>query len=92
MSVYVDQIVLHPNENRILFQHSCHLFADTTEELLDFAVLIGMQARWIQDRGTYREHFDLTPRRREIAVAQGAIEITTKEWLRRKRDLPQRTR
>lgn len=38
---------------------SAHLMASTTEELIAFAVRIGLQERWIQHRGQVKEHFDL---------------------------------
>ena len=37
----------------------CHMIADSTNELLEMAGKIGVNAKWIQDKGTYNEHFDI---------------------------------
>jgi hypothetical protein len=69
---------------------SCHLIADSVEELTDFAVSMGLRREWFQPKST--PHFDLTADGRAQAVAQGAIELTNRELiakireLRRKRD------
>ena len=52
----------------------CHMMADTTAELLDMANRIGVQAKWIQEAGTYREHFDICKNKRVTALKLGAIE------------------
>lgn len=52
----------------------CHMFADTTEELLAMADRIGVQRRWLQHAGTPKEHFDIALSKRRLAVAAGAIE------------------
>lgn len=54
----------------------CHMIADTTEELLQMADKIGVQRKWIQDSGTYSEHFDVCLSAKKKAIAAGAIEIT----------------
>ncbi len=54
----------------------CHMIADTREELLDIADVIGVSHRWIQFAGTYREHFDISLGKRASAVEAGAIELT----------------
>ena len=61
---------------------SCHMTADTKEELIAFAVRIGLQARWFQDDDRLW-HFDLTARRRDRAVAAGAIECDYPEFFER---------
>jgi len=53
------------------------------EELHRFANRIGMKREWFQDKKY--PHYDLTPKRRRIAVEHGAIEITTKEWMKKER-------
>lgn len=59
---------------------SCHLVADTIEELDIFAVSIGMKKSWFQlgGRGNL-PHYDLTVARRKAAVSKGAIEINRKQ-------------
>lgn len=54
----------------------CHMVADSTQELLDMVRRIGVAKKWIQDAGTYEEHFDVCKAKRALAVKHGAIEIT----------------
>jgi hypothetical protein len=61
---------------------SCHLFADTREELHLFAALIGMRAGWFQDNPRLW-HYDLTARRRATAITMGAIEMSARDSVRR---------
>ena len=57
----------------------CHLFADTTEELLAIVDQIGVQQKWIQKAGTPHEHFDICLSKRALAVAAGAKEVGHQE-------------
>jgi len=70
MSVYVDG--MRARVGRLVM---CHMLADTTEELVAMADRIGVARKWIQDEGTYREHFDIALSKRKLAVQHGAIEI-----------------
>lgn len=80
MAVYVDPIVVYPGQKHSVFRNgSCHMIADTTEELVEMALMIGMRSKWMQDAGTHREHFDLSPSRRMEALKHGAIEISSRE-------------
>lgn len=74
MSVYVD-------DARLKFRNMtmCHMIADSTEELLAMADAIGVRRKWIQDAGTYREHFDVCLSKRAKAVKAGAREISQRE-------------
>lgn len=74
MSVYVDD--MEAQFGRLVM---CHMIADSTEELLAMADAIGVQRRWIQHPGTYREHFDIAKSKRAAAVKLGAVEITQRE-------------
>lgn len=83
MAVYVDD--MEASFGRMTM---CHMIADSTEELLSMADQIGVARRWIQDRGTYREHFDVCKSKRAAAVQHGAVQVTQKElawkiWERR---------
>lgn len=57
----------------------CHMMADTKEELLQMARKIGVNVKWIQAEGTWREHFDVCLSKKALALANGAIEMDTKE-------------
>jgi hypothetical protein len=56
-----------------------HLIADTQDELLDFAEKLSIDIRHIQFKDTYKEHFDISKSKKELALKFGAIEISTKE-------------
>jgi hypothetical protein len=75
VSVYVDPIMCHGGSATFRWKHSCHMYADTVEELHEFAKKIGMKAAWFQTGGRL-DHFDLTIARRRLAVKLGAIETT----------------
>lgn len=83
MPVYVDPLVQWGNESSpkcFQTQPSCHMYADTLEELHLMAWNIGMKRSWFQ--GDERlKHYDLVPSRRKMAVKQGAIEHTFKEMV-----------
>jgi hypothetical protein len=72
--VYVDSANI-PYRRMIM----CHMMADSTEELLDMAQKIGMNVKWIQDKGTYQEHFDICLAMKQKALALGAKEVTRRE-------------
>lgn len=73
MSVYVDLVTEHGGSKSFRWTHSCHMYADTLEELHAMALSIGMRRSWFQDKEKLR-HYDLVPARRKAAVALGAIE------------------
>jgi len=79
MSVYVDMLM---NHGWILRGHkvkSCHMTADTPEELHTMAEKIGMKRSWFQPKSL--PHYDLTTSRRKLALENGAIEITKNTFL-----------
>lgn len=53
----------------------CHMFADSTEELLAMADKIGVQRKWLQHPHTIREHFDICLSKKAKAIQFGASEI-----------------
>jgi hypothetical protein len=60
----------------------CHMIADTTEELMKMADKIGVQRKWIQDFGTYQEHFDICLSKRKKAIQFGAKEVPMRDLVR----------
>lgn len=71
MATYVD------NSNNPRGRHRvCHLFADTTEELIQIGKKLGLNERWVSMRGTHLECFDLWRSKRTKAIKHGAISIT----------------
>lgn len=64
----------------------CHMTADSTEELVAFALKLGLQAKYIQFKGTWKEHFDVTEQKRRKAVLLGAVEVSFRERIKQMRD------
>ena len=87
MTVYVDSLKLTPKTRSWPYLESCHLFADTIQELHDFARTLGLQRAWFQDKRL--KHYDLTAHRREKAVKLGAIEVTSREMVEHVREKAQ---
>lgn len=84
MAVYVDEIVVWPGAKGIFAMGSCHLTADTLDELHAFAAKVGMKREWFQDHALC-PHYDLTRARRKAAVKLGAIEEGAMDGARRRR-------
>src|SRR5258708_836261 len=61
---------------------SCHLIADTQDELHAFALSLGCRRSWFQNDSSI-PHYDLDELRRRRAVKLGALEIDRKELVRR---------
>lgn len=71
MSVYVDDF-----DYPYAGMKMSHMIADSTKELLQMVDKIGVHRRWIQDKGTKREHFDVSLSKKRLAIKNGAILIT----------------
>ncbi|WP_455833727.1 DUF4031 domain-containing protein [Pseudarthrobacter siccitolerans] len=86
MTVYVDDAFIPAKVRSGRLTHDsrwCHLTADSTEELVAFAASIGLQAKYIQYPGTWKEHFDVTEPKRRQAVAKGAVEVNYHDHVRK---------
>jgi hypothetical protein len=80
MAIYVDDLA---HWGWVLRGHkvaNCHMFTDARdlEELHQFAERIGMKRTWFQPH-RIAPHYDLTPRRRALALALGAISVNRRE-------------
>lgn len=75
MAVYVD------NLRDYGWRHgpSCHLIADTVEELMEFAVGMGLRPEWFQPKSS--PHFDLHEEGRTLAIQHGAVEVNQRELI-----------
>lgn len=78
MTVYVDPLFEHGGNEDFRWTCSCHMYADTPEELHAMALAIGMKTAWFQNRPGL-PHYDLVPARRAKAVKLGAVENTRRE-------------
>lgn len=74
MAVYVDELTICTANKNWRWGKSCHLVADTLEELHSFADRLGLKASWFQNSHTI-PHYDLTGTKRTKAVRLGAIEV-----------------
>jgi len=82
VSVYVDELQVWPNARGIFRAGSCHMAADTLEELHEMARKIGMKREWFQPGRGRHPHYDLVKSRRDKAVALGAKAVTGRDLVR----------
>jgi hypothetical protein len=81
MAVYVDPLVNYGGSKSFRWKESCHMFADTEEELHEMARKIGMKRDWFQQQRTEFPHYDLVESRRIRAVKLGAVELTLRQMV-----------
>lgn len=79
MAVYIDPLFdcrafIKPG-SAWRWSHSCHMFADTIEELHAFARKLGLRRSWFQ-ADPRLPHYDLNAKRRAAAVRLGAQEVS----------------
>lgn len=89
MPVYVDPLInWGQNDAPKCFRNkpSCHMFADTLDELHAMAALIGLKREWFQNDRSL-QHYDLTPNKRSLAVAFGVVELERREAVEKWRGL-----
>ncbi|WP_439627518.1 DUF4031 domain-containing protein [Gemmata sp.] len=65
---------------------SCHLIADTLDELHAFALRLALRPAWFQG-GSRHPHYDLTAKRRAEAVRLGAVELDARSFVAKARSL-----
>lgn len=85
MPVYVDELRQWPTKIRCFKPGSCHLTADTLEELHAFAKKLGLRREWFQAH-RIANHYDLTPSKRVLAVKLGAVEETSMEQYEKRKE------
>ncbi len=86
MTVYVDALRSYPQKanskqgQRWFGQgkQSCHLLADTDQELHEFAAKLGLRREWAQGKGML-VHYDLMPSKRAEAIKRGAVPMGNQE-------------
>ena len=72
--IYVDSLRSCIPNHKWRWNESCHLFADSLEELHEFALKLGLKRSYFQ-AGSIVPHYDLTANKRKEAVKKGADEI-----------------
>lgn len=85
MTVYVDDSFI-PAKVGSISSRWCHLFADSQEELHEFAQSIGLKRSWFQPgkplkggRPSHLWHYDVTEGKRAEAIRAGAEAVTWRE-------------
>jgi hypothetical protein len=76
MGVYVDKL----RDWGWRLGPSSHLIADTLDELHAFAARLGLRRAWFQNARS-APHYDLTAKRREVAVRLGAVELEDRSFI-----------
>ncbi len=77
--IYIDALQDCTPKKGWRWNQFCHMFADSVEELHEFAAKIGMKKAWFQNRKL--PHYDLTAKRRKLALSLGAQEVD-RAWLK----------
>lgn len=77
MTVYVDDAFI-----KYRGMYMSHMVADTTDELIEMIDAIGVPRKFIQFKGTSKEHFDISRQMRSKAVDLGAVEVSTRQIVR----------
>ena len=84
MAVYVDTFQIWAQTKIRCFKAgSCHMTADTLDELHAMARKIGLKRIWFQEHPRH-PHYDLTESRRTAALAAGAVFIEGMAQMRAK--------
>lgn len=81
MAVYVDNAMIKWRRGKW-----SHMTADTMDELHDMAQKTGLRREWFQDK-KHHQHYDVTMTKRREVIAHGAIELTTREYVRKVQQL-----
>ena len=88
MSVYVDPLLLNSSNAHKVFANklSCHMYADSVDELHEMADVIGLKRSWFQEFSTM-PHYDLVESKRVLAIENGAIEQNRREAVNKWKEL-----
>lgn len=84
MPVYVDTLINYGWSKGA----SCHMFADTEEELHAMADKIGLKRSWFQNKpDELCPHYDLVASKRKLAVSNGAVELDRRSSVNKWREI-----
>ncbi len=86
VSVYVDKLQPCMPWAKWRYPESCHMWADSLDELHAFAARLGLKRAWFQNNPKL-PHYDLTAARRARAINLGAEQASLMDYIRR-RDAP----
>ena len=77
MTLYVDHA--RNKYGRMLMNH---LIADSTSELHDATIQLGLKPEYIHHPGTAEEHLDISESKRLEAIQLGAVPVTSRDIVR----------
>jgi hypothetical protein len=84
--IMVDEIMKWPHARYPFMDGSCHLTTDgDLEELHAFAISIGLRRGWFQNH-VLCPHYDLTPRKRALALSKGAVFVSARAQAKARRE------
>lgn len=88
MACYVSQLLKTIPNKRWRYRQACKLCCDTTAELDAMRSLLFLRQEWVQEAGTEYEHYDLTPNKRDAAIAHGCTPVSHRDlvpiWARKR--------
>ena len=88
MGCYVDALAFRGWKLRGHQVASCHLIADTLDELHAMALAVGMRRAWFQaPPKASTPHYDLTSSRRAEALKHGAVPLDRRAFVGKLREL-----
>lgn len=79
MAIYVDKLFVTIPKGKAKMHGKlwCHMFSDgNEEELHQLAQRIGLKKEYFQ-KHRIANHYDLTPTKRQLAIALGVIEVSS---------------
>jgi hypothetical protein len=77
VSIYIDPLRTYPHKRK----RYAHMVADSLEELHAFAQSIGVGRHWFHNG----DHYDISEENYDLALAQGAIVVTSRALIALKR-------
>lgn len=85
MAVYVDPMKKCMRNRNWNYDKACHMIADTPSELKKFAKRMGLKLAWYQAKSF--PHFDLVGSMRDLAIEEGAIQLSTRDLVFKMREI-----
>lgn len=82
--VYVDMVQPAPRSCRWRWRIYSHMWADDPFDLQIMAKVLGLRQSWLHDKPGF-PHYDVTPRKRNMAILWGAQVTTVRDYLRQRR-------
>ena len=78
MTVYVDP----PQTWNDRFPNYCHMWADSIEELHEFATKLRLKRTWFQHQRRGFPHYDVSQGKRYLALQMGALPVTSADMVK----------